>query len=206
MDFSSRGTRHFVLTSVSMTRPFQVTEALEAYKYDCLEYGLSQEYFHCADDNVHVRAKVFDIICAHLDGIEVNSLIVDKRKTSPALQSEHRFYPEMLGNLVKFVLSSPSHVEADEVIIITDTVPLHRRRQAIEKAIKGALARMVPSGTRYRVLHHDSRSHHGLQIADYCCWAIFRKHEKGDQVAFDRLRPAIRSEFDIFRRGTRYYY
>ena len=183
-----------------------MTEALDAYKYDCLEYGLAQEYFHCADDNVHVRAKVFDIICAHLSNMRVDSLIVEKRKTGPALQSDYRFYPEMLGYLLKFVLSRPSHMGANEVIIIADTVPLKRRRQAIQKAVKGALARMIPSGPRYRILHHDSRSHHGLQIADYCSWAIFRKYEKGDLAAFDPLRPAIRSEFDIFRMGTTYYY
>ena len=179
-----------------------MTEAIEAYKYDCLEYGLTQEYFHCSDDNVHVRAKVFDIICDHLGNMRVDSLIVEKRKIGPALQSDHRFYPEMLGYLLKSVLSRPSHMEANEVIIITDTVPLRRRRQAIEKAVKGALARMIPSGPRYRILHHDSRSHHGLQIADYCSWAIFRKYERGDLAAFERLRPAMQSEVEFFRTGT----
>lgn len=36
LDFSDRGTRYFVLTSVSMVRPFRMYDALDAYKYDCL--------------------------------------------------------------------------------------------------------------------------------------------------------------------------
>ena len=45
LDFSDRGTRYFVLTSVSMVRPFRIYDALDAYKCDCLEYGLENEHF-----------------------------------------------------------------------------------------------------------------------------------------------------------------
>ena len=206
LDFSTRGTRYFVLTSVSMKRPFEISGALDAYKYDCLEYGLEQERFHCTNDNAHVRNKVFDLISGHLDDTVIDSLLVEKRKTGPALTTERRFYAEMLGYLLKYVLARRSHAEADEIIIITDTIPLQRRRQAIEKSIKLTLAKMLSTGPNYRVLHHDSRSHYGLQVADYCCWAVFRKHERGDSTYFNLIRSAVRSNFDIFRNGTTYYY
>ena len=54
--------------------------------------------------------------------------------------------------------------------------------------------------------NHRSRSHYGLQVADYCCWAVFRKWQREETEHYDRIRPAMRSEFDIFRSGTRYYY
>ncbi|WP_448508115.1 DUF3800 domain-containing protein, partial [Immundisolibacter sp.] len=69
----------------------------------------------------------------------------------------------------------------DEVIVITDTIPIQKKRQAVEKAIKGALSAMLPAGMRYRILHHASRSHYGLQVADYCNWAVFRKWQKGSR-------------------------
>ncbi len=206
LDFSPSGTRYFVLTSVSMKRPFQMNDALDGYKYDCIEYGLEQEHFHCANDNTHVRNRVFGLIQHRLDGMEIDSLRVEKAKTSPALTVESRFYPEMLGYLLKYVLARPSHAQSQEIIIITDTIPLQKRRRAIEKVIKSTLANMLPKGSRYRILHHDSRSHCGLQVADYCCWAVFRKHEKGDSAYFDLIGPAVRSDFDIFRTGTTYYY
>ncbi len=46
LDFTASGTRYFVMTSVSMERPFPMNDALDTYKYDCLELGLPQEYFH----------------------------------------------------------------------------------------------------------------------------------------------------------------
>ena len=126
LDFSPRGTRYFVLASVSMKRPFQLNDALDSYKYDCIEYGLEEERFHCASDNVHVRNRVFDTIRGQLDGIEIHSLLVEKRKVSPGLRAEARFYPEMLGYLLRYVLTRPSHAAAEEIIVITDTLPLRR--------------------------------------------------------------------------------
>ena len=112
LDFSAHGTRYFVLTSVSMERPFRAYGALDAYKYDCLECGLESEHFHCAEDNRHVRGKVFDIIGEHLDTTSIDSLIVEKRKTNLTITIDRRFYPEMLGYLLKYVFSKRSNAAA----------------------------------------------------------------------------------------------
>jgi hypothetical protein len=205
-DFSTKGTQYFVLTSVSMDRPFKVHVPLDDYKHDCLEFGLNTEYFHCSHDNPKIRDQIFDLISNHLAGMKIDSLIIEKNKTGPALREDGRFYPEMLGHLLKFVLSREVKNGAEEVIVITDTIPVQSKRQAIEKAVQQSLAKMLPEGMRYRILHHASRSHYGLQVADYCCWAIFRKWQKGEKKYYDWIQKGIRSEFDIFRTGQRSYY
>ena len=206
LDFSDRGTRYFVLASVSMRRPFQMNDALDGYKYDCIEYGLEHERFHCANDNAHVRNTVFDIMGGRLDGTEIHSLVVDKRGIPPELSAEERFYPEMLGYHLRYVLTRPSHATAEEIIVITDTIPLKRKRQAIERAVKVTLERMLPESPRHRIMHHDSRSHYGLQVADYCCWAISRKHEKADSTYYRRIQSAVRSEFVLSQAGPPHPY
>lgn len=205
-DFSPKGTRYFVLTSVSMRRPFAPHGPLDDYKHDCLEFGLDTEYFHCTDDNPRVRSRVFGTIANHLDGMKIDSLIVEKRKTGPALREDKRFYPYVLGQLLKFVLPKELAAGAEEVIVITDTIPVQKKRQAVEKAIQQALAKMLPEGMKYRILHHQSRSHYGLQVADYCCWAVLRKWQTGETTFYDQIKSSLRSEFDIFRTGTRQYY
>ncbi len=206
LDFSARGTRYFVLTSVSMERPFLMYDALDAYKYDCLEYGLAPEFFHCANDNRHVRGRVFDIIGAHLDHFGVDSLILEKRKTEPSLTRDGRFYAEMLSLLLRRVLLRESNSTTREVIVITDTVPFRRRRQAIKKSVRSTLSRTLPRRPRCRILHHASRAHYGLQVADYICWAMFRKYERGQSDFFDRVRPAVLNRIDVFENETRLYY
>ena len=54
-------------------------------------------------------------------------------------------------------------------------------------------------GMRYRILHHQSRSHYGLQVADYCCWATFRKWQRGESAWYDRIKSALRSGLKVFR-------
>ena len=104
-DFSANGTRYFLLTSISMHRPFGVYADLESYKYDCIENGGDVEYFHCYDDHWAVRDSVFGVIAAHLDEIRIDCLVIEKRKTRPALQEDKRLYQWTLGYLLRRVLS-----------------------------------------------------------------------------------------------------
>ena len=59
-----------------------------------IDLGTNLEYFHAAEDRQAVRDEVFAVIKT-LDNIRVDSLIVEKRKTAPAIRPLNRFYPEM---------------------------------------------------------------------------------------------------------------
>ena len=142
----------------------------------------------------------------NLDGVRVDALVVEKRKTGRALQPVEAFYPRMLGYLLRHILEKHDLKLFHEVIVFTDSLPVQKKRDAVEKAIKTTLASLLPPTARYRLLHHDSKSNFDLQIADYCTWAIYRKWNSGDVRSYQHIQPAVRSEFDIFRTGTRLYY
>lgn len=208
-DFSPSGTKYFTLTCVNMRRPFKLHTALDTYKYDLIEFRkeprIAMEHFHCAEDNRFVRSKVFKLLANGVSTQSVDTVIVEKSKTGPALRTPEKFYPKMLGYLLRYSMERmPNGI--GEVVVITDSIPVKRKRQAMEKAVKKALSDMLPNGVPYRVMHHSSRSHYGLQIADYLNWAIYRKWEHKDSEICDFLQELIRSEFDIFRSGTTYYY
>lgn len=205
-NFSSTGTCYYSFTSVTMRRDFSIYPVLDGYKYDVIEFGKELDHFHCTDDNPYVRQRVFGIIKDHLNELKIDSLVVRKCKTGTALQEPSKFYPRMLAYQVKYVLSGLDLREVDEVIVITDNLPVNAKRQIFQKAIKTTLAAMLPANAKYRVIHHPSRSHYGLQIADYCNWAIFKKWESGKDIHYQTIKPAITSEFDIFRTGTIRYY
>jgi hypothetical protein len=205
-NFSLTGTRFFSITTITNIRPFPWDASLMSLKYDLIEVGLDIEYFHAAEDRRAVRDKVFVIIANDLTDLRIDSLIVEKPKTGPALQVLERFYPRMIGYLLRYVLDPKNLRDFEEVIVITDSIPVSRKREAVEKAIKQTLSKMLPSGTKYRILHHASKSCVGLQITDYCNWAIFRKWEKQDLRSYELIRSGIRSEFDIFKSGPRHYY
>lgn len=205
-DFSPKGTKYFLLCSVTKERPFSACKDLIELKYDLAESGEELEYFHASEDTQSTRNAVFRIIQKHIAGVRIDVLVVDKRKVGPALRDVMKFYPRMIGYLLRYILNGVELAAFREVIVFTDRIPISRRREALEKSVKVTLAEMLPKSSRYRVVHHDSKSNYDLQIADYCNWAVYRKWDRQDLRHYNLISTAIRSEFDIFRTGTRLYY
>ena len=206
LDFSRSGTRYFLLGCVTKERPFRAYQELTELKYDLIEEGINLEYFHAAEDKQVTRNRVLAIIRRHLDGVRVDALLVEKCKTSPALQLAERFYANMLGQLLQSILARHPLQEFKEILVFTDRLPVQRKRSAVEKAVKTTLAAQLPAGTRYRVLHHDSKSNFDLQIADYCTWAVYRKWSIADLRSFDVIAPVVQMEWDFFQTEATTYY
>ncbi len=204
-DFSERGTKFFTLTSLLKQRPFNMYGQLTELRFDLIESGLDIEYFHASEDRQPVRNRVFEVINVNADRLLVDSVVVEKRKTGPALQQPEKFYPLMLGYLLRYVVERITE-DYSELIVITDAIPLTKKRKVVEKAVKQTLSNMLPDGVKYRVLHHASKSSSSLQVVDYLNWAIFRAWERNDRRSLDLVEGMVRSQFDIFRSGRRYYY
>ena len=149
---------------------------------------------------------MFSLIAQYTDSIRLDSVIVEKRKTGPSLQVDRRFYPRMMGYLLRYVFQGHNLQEFGGVTVVADRIPVNRKRQAVEKAVKVTLAAMLPPEAPYRIVHHAAKAHPGLQIVDYCSWAIYRKWSRGDSSYYGTIKRAIRSEFDIFRTGRVFYY
>lgn len=211
LNFSAGGSKYFVISTLAATPPFKWDPELLQLKYRLIqECELEDEpipcYFHATEDKQTVRDEVFKIISGCIGGMRVDSVVVEKRKTGPALRETQTFYPKMLGYLVRYLLQSKYVAGYDEIIIITDRLPVNEKKRAVEKAIKKALAEMLPSGMKYKIYHHPSQSCMGLQMIDYIGWAILRKWESDDIRSYSIIKQAIVSEFDIFRSGNTFYY
>ncbi len=194
LDFTVNGSRNFVLTSVEMRRPFKVLRAIDDFKHDCLESGMEFEYFHCSQDNPKIRNKFFEIVSHYSSEIQISSHIVQKSGIDSKLQDDGLFIPELMRRLLKTVLLDETQAGLRKVIVITDTLPVKGRKKVVERTIQRLLSKEFPEKLKYQIMHHQSKSHYGLQVADYCCWAINRKFQRGQNTWFDMINPAIRNE------------
>ena len=202
LDFSKNGTKYFVLGGITKERPFHAYKELTEFKYDQVERGTALEYFHASENAQAVRNGVFDIIERNLAGVAVDAIIVEKQKVDATLRAEEQFFPRVLGALLQEILNSYRLEDFAEVIVFTDSLPVQRKRAAVEKGVKMKLAAMLPASVRYRVLHHASKSNMDLQVADYCTWAIYRKWNGNDDRSFRRVQAAVRREWDVLQAGT----
>ena len=205
LDFSPNGTRYFMLTCLTKQRPFDAYKALSDLKYDLIEQGITIDRFHATEDRQEVRNRVFNTIRSHLAGVRVDSVIVEKRKTGPSLRPVEKFYPKMLGILLRYVVQGHANTPFKEVIVITDSLPVKKKEEAIKKGIKETLVRVLPD-TKYRIFHHESKSNIDLQIVDYFNWAIYKKWTDGDCRSYDLIKSVVRTEFDVFQIGTTLWY
>ena len=84
-------------------------------------------------------------------------------------------------------------------LIITDKLPMAKKRKGVEKAIKTFCRREPPAKTDFWCYHHRRESNKWLQVVDYCSWAVYRKWEGGDDRTYNRLLSKLAiPELDIF--------
>lgn len=202
LDFTCKGTHYFILTAMSKNRPFLVTEQLINLKYNLWEKDIDFEYFHATEDTQLTRGEVFKILSKQHKKFTIDSIVVEKQKTHPSLHLGARFYQKIFKILLSYILNRNKE-NYKKIIIITDNIPIKKNRRNIEKAIKQFISSW---SIEYKILHYSSKSDINLQIVDYFNWAIFRKWERDDLRSYNLIRNVIKSEFDVFRAGQKYFY
>jgi hypothetical protein len=178
------GSRYFILTAVCTRRPFDINVDLENYKYDIMEKypSVDLEYFHCSEDNVHIRQNVFKVINEYSTTFDVYSVVILKEMLPDQLKTAETLYTFAISILALAVINRLKDQPFSSILFITDQIPINKKRKQTEKAVKQALANILPSTVKYHIVHHSSRSHYGLQITDYLNWCIQRSYEKSDSI------------------------
>jgi hypothetical protein len=145
---------------------------------------------------------VFDLLNQH--DFRVDATIFEKRKTQPHRQSEDAFY-ELAWYMHMQYAASRVAARDDELMVVGASISTNKRRQALKRAVAGVVQQTARSAV-VRTAYWPASTDPCLQIADYCCWAIQRKWERGDLRSHVLIQHKIRSEFEIFRSGKTLYY
>lgn len=203
LDFSPTGTRYYIFGTLSTHDPAPLSHPLSNLHYQLIANGIEIERFHATEDRQKIRDYVFPIL-SQVGGFEFDCVIIEKRKVNPVLYDPSRFYPKFANYLLQYVFRR-YHEPDERIVVITDTLPVKKKRKAVERAFMTYIRRNL--GQRpFTVLHHSSASHACLQAADYCNWAIHKKWKDNELRPYNKIRKFIRSEFDILKSGDEYFY
>lgn len=205
MDFSHKGSKHYMFNFLVKKRPFNLHEYISNYRYSLLERNLNPlngarldiEYFHAHNDNKYIKNELFNIISTFdQNSVQAYSYILEKPKVVPNKRKEKdRFYIDNLNYSIQRLLDK---LKIDKnFIIITDNLPIKQNKQKQIGALKKGIKEYLKSNNlaiRYDIFHHSSASSANLQIVDYISWAIFRKYERHDDSYYDKIKKYILDE------------
>ena len=204
-DFSNNrsASQYFILTTVLM-EDHSLCDQLTDLRRDLAWKGVSiPDGFHATEDAQAVRDAVFAVLQA--GNFRIDTTILEKRKAAPRIRnSEPRFYQYAWYYHMKHVAPLVAS-RTDELMVIAASIGVKRKRQQFQQALQDVMEQVSPTRDMQCTVW-AAASDAGLQIADYCSWAIQRKWERDDRRAYELISGKIRSEYDLFRSGAQTYY
>lgn len=207
-EFSPKGSKFFVLTSLITEDVHPISSALNTLKYSIIETAPNfreLEYFHAYNDPPPIRNQLYELL-SKLDGYRVDSVSVAKHVIHPPMRPVWKFYPHMLKLLTRWVFQEIEIAKYERLIFIMDYLKLTRDREAFLKGVKENVKPLLEAGQRVDAWLHGSRSHYPLQAVDYFGWAISRWYERGDSSYRKIIAHRINSDFRYYTRVSHRYY
>jgi len=162
-----------------------------------------RDYFHAVDDKQATRDKVFRLIQQH--DFRVDVTLLEKSKAVPHLvENEMRFYKQAWYLHLKYLIPRVVAVD-DEVFLIAASFGTNAKKSTARAALHDVMIQ-VASRQKYSVAFWPASTDPCLQVADYCCWAVQRKWESGDERSYILVADRVKTEFDAFAVSSNHYY
>lgn len=234
-DFTSSGTKYFVLTAVSTFTPLKSRDELlrkmQELKYAGWDESKEEKpdyFFHATNDKQETRDWVFSAIKG-LDDIEVDTIVAQKNKTNPSLYLQNKISRKPTGEgdwvelVAKPIRSEEKFYDKVSQMLLQYIFTRHENDDGIEKIVvvlgsiftdkkRGYVLKSLKQYLRdkfkkpFFVYFRSTQSDINCQIADYCCWATYVKWERGETRPWDEIKDKVKSCFNVFRLGTKTYY
>jgi hypothetical protein len=170
--------------------PWPLSDALNSLRRELYEGVFIPAYFHASEDLQKVRDRVFQTI-SETAGFVYDVLVVQKDAVPSEYREQHKFYRFVADAGLRLTLAR--YPTAEPIYLITDAIPVKRKRSSVIKGFKQCLASVL-GDRRYEIGHHSSAAHPCLQAADYLNWAVFRKWERNDLRSYDVIKAYVRLE------------
>ncbi len=197
--------RYFILATVAMKSTEVCSDLIELRRELAWRKLPLGEYFHCCTDKQSVRDEVFKQICKH--EFTIQATIMEKSKAYDNVKATRaKFYK--YGWFYHFNHGLPPILaKAPELIVVAASIGNNKERAAFRSSVHDVFRQTTPK-TKCCADFCPSAADPGLQIADYCAWAIQRKWESSskDMRSYKLIADRITYEFDLWSHGNKHHY
>jgi len=199
-----KASKYFILTTVVVDGSHQIAHDLLSLRRELAWKGVDiDREFHATEDAQAIRDEVFKIIGGH--SLRVDATILEKAKAQPHLRvTPERFYQYAWFYHMRHVRPLVAGA-GDELFVVAASVGTKKKRKAFQGGVDDVLTQ-VAGKCIYETACWPAAIDPCLQVADYCCWAIFRRFESNDNRSYDLIKHHVKTMFDLFKNGVKYYY
>jgi len=148
MTFKPSGSRYYVLTAAWTYDPPGLADDLNRLRFSLLKQGHDLHRFHATEDKQVNRDAVVSALARHA-GWSFAAVVIEKAKVYPDLRPPHRFYPRFAASVLRYVFRRHLQAGTSTVLVFTDTLPINKRREAVEKSIKTVCRHELQAETRF---------------------------------------------------------
>jgi hypothetical protein len=136
----------------------------------------------------------------------VDATILEKRKGLPwIIKDGADFYRYAWFYHFKYIAPKIISNQATQIHILPSALGTNRKKAAFLNSVNNVVQQVLPR-SQWSVTFDQPSADPGLQIADYCAYAVFQKWERQDETWYKYIANKVSSEFDLWRKGDTYYY
>jgi hypothetical protein len=159
-----------------------------------------KEYFHAKDDPPWVRGRVFDLIANQ--PFRFSAVVIEKAEYLKAVKNRIATDPayrytsnEEYDYLVRLLLRARVHSHVSYTVLFAKR---HGdRSEQLNRALIGFRNEMLTrrnkkdDGYMFVTACPEAKEHGGLQVVDYCLWALQRLYNQKEAQYFEQIWPKV---------------
>ena len=196
-DFSKKKTsKYFIVTFlfVEDKRPVEKIIKKIFSNFSKVEIKRHNGTLHCYKEHPKIKTKLFSLLKEK--EISVMSIYLNKQKVYTRLQDEKHVLYNYITNILIDRIITKKLLKNTKVTLIASR---RETNKFLNENFKSYLERS--NGEKWLSLKVEIKTpteEKCLQIVDACSWAIFRKHEHGDEAYYNILKSKIIEENSLF--------
>lgn len=198
-DFTKKKTSKFFVITCLFSKEKKPLEKIVRKVFESFSKNQKKHHpgvLHCSKETPITRNKLLTALCGK--DVRVLSIYLNKRKVYTRLQDEKQVLYNYVANILLDRIYSGELIPLDKEI---DLVASRREtNKFLNENFKGYLKSQLSSKQRLQIKIEIKRPNEEkcLQVADFVCWAIFRRREHGDDSYWKIIREKIFEESPLF--------
>ena len=160
------------------------------------EGSLTRSHFHAHADTYATKERVYGVLTDH--DFRVDSIVLEKARARGRIRGDNlRFWKSAWFFLLRHVAPRVAPSTLDELFVVAALVETRINRSELRGALADVVGQTAVTPRSNSEIWRATEDI-GLQVADYCSWAIQRRWERDNDEAYRLIRSRIASEHRLF--------